>query len=60
MPWARSLRDYEIENELNQLFGLDNPDKSEDDLQPEIENITDTDLTNILRGCNEDDVPAYS
>lgn len=53
--WQRSLRDSELEDELSQMFGIDDPDNSEDEFETESENITDRDLRNLLTGF--DDIP---
>lgn len=57
----RSWEDDDIEEELHRLFGLpDDADISEDDSEPESENVTDVDLRNMLRGIKEDLLPLGS
>ncbi|CAH2100875.1 unnamed protein product [Euphydryas editha] len=58
--WRKPLRDQETEEELIQLFGIDNPEKSEDEFEPELENLSDYDLRSMFTEKNLDSVPSYS
>lgn len=56
----KPLRDQEIEEELINFFGIDNPEESEDEFEPEFENLTDYDLGSMFTDENLDSVLSYS
>lgn len=64
MSRKKALNDNQIEDELNLIFGIDDPEVSEDDLEPESENesenISDSDLMTIFSGIELNSVPHCS
>lgn len=56
----KPLRDQEIEEEIINFFGIDNPEELEDEFEPEFENLTDYNLGSMFTDENLDSVLSNS